>query len=279
MRRSARKSNALAIRALISGALLCVFAVASRAASPDPLATAFGTMPALWGVRMSPDGAKVSVLKMHPADFPILMILDLEKGSANLALASTPDGFDIQWCDWANNERLLCGFMAITGGWTLYAVTRLVAVDADGSDMRVLLQHKESRRYDQFQDDIADWLADDPRRVLIPEGVDKGVVLKPLDIYTGGTESAFEKLLGGGLWLTDGHGFARLFLHAGKNDNRWRYRRYGESEWRDLHEWKRTDIYHDYHPVGFGEDPDQLLVLKPHDGRLALWSVDLLKYV
>ena len=38
---------------------------------------------------------------------------------------------------------------------------------------------------------------------------------------------------------------------------------------------KRPILDHDYQPIGFGEDPDRLLVFKPHDGRLALWSVDL----
>jgi hypothetical protein len=84
-RRTARNPGALMMRTLVSSALLCVSVAASNAAAPDPLAVAFGTIPALWNVRMSPDGTKVSVLKMHPDDLPILMILDLEKGSANLA--------------------------------------------------------------------------------------------------------------------------------------------------------------------------------------------------
>jgi len=264
------------LRTLLAGVLLCASAAASQAASPDPLAVAFGTMPALWGVRMSPNGQKVSLLKMHPDELPILMVLDLEKGSANLALASTPDGFDIQWCDWANDERLLCGFSGTAKeGWVLFGVTRLVAVNADGSDMRVLLQNKRSRQAEQFQDAVTDWLVDDPKRVLIPEEVEHGVVLKPLDIYSGGTESAIEKLLGGGTWLTDGRGSVRLFLDVGKYDLTWRYRRFGEGEWRDLHEWKRTDVRHAYEPIGFVDDPDQLLVLKPHEGRVALWSIDL----
>jgi hypothetical protein len=64
---------------------------ASNAAAPDPLAVAFGTMPGLWGVRMSPDGSKVSFLQMHPEDLSVLTVLDLTTGAANLALASTRD--------------------------------------------------------------------------------------------------------------------------------------------------------------------------------------------
>jgi hypothetical protein len=87
---------------------------------------------------MSPDGSKVSFLQMHSEDLPILRVLDLTSGKANLALASTRDGFDLQWCDWANNERLLCSFYGVSGVWGLstasgeYLVTRLVAINADG---------------------------------------------------------------------------------------------------------------------------------------------------
>ena len=82
----ARSGCARAACALISSALLAA-SVAAGAGSPDPLAVAFGTLPALWNVQLSPSGSKVSVLKMHPSDMPILMVLDLEKASANLALA------------------------------------------------------------------------------------------------------------------------------------------------------------------------------------------------
>jgi hypothetical protein len=156
MKRTTRRLSALATRSLVSVALLCVAAVASSAASPDPLAVAFGTMPELWGVRMSPDGSKVSLLQMHPNDLPILRVFDLTTGKVNIALASTKDGFDIQWCDWANNERLLCGFAAVAKGWDAFGVTRLVAVNADGSSMKVLLQRKLRNEFAQFQDRVVD---------------------------------------------------------------------------------------------------------------------------
>jgi dipeptidyl aminopeptidase/acylaminoacyl peptidase len=224
---------------------------------------------------MSPDGTKVSFLQMHPEDLPILRTLDLTTGTPNLALASTRDGFDIQWCKWANDERLLCGFSAITGGWNAYPVTRLVAVNADGSQMKVLLQRKLEDEFAQFQDQVVDWLVDDPKRVLVVMPNNKGATLKPLDIYSGGTGSAVEKHSGFVSWITDGRGFPRLYRYVTKDKIRWSYRRSGEKKWRLLEKAKMADLDHDYEPIGFGDDPDRLLVRKPHDGRLALWSVDL----
>jgi dipeptidyl aminopeptidase/acylaminoacyl peptidase len=224
---------------------------------------------------MSPDGTKVSFLQMHPEDLPILRIFDLTTGKANLALASTKDGFDIQWCDWANNERLLCGFAAVARGWDVYGVTRLVAVNADGSAMKVLLQRKLKDQFAQFQDRVVDWLVDDPKRVLVVMPNNKGATLNPLDIYSGGTDSAVEKHSGFVHWVSDGRGSPRLYRYMTEDQIRWSYRLFGKKKWHRLDKSKMTDLDHEFHPIGFGEDPDRLFVFKPHDGRLALWSVDL----
>ena len=232
-------------------------------------------MPALWGVRMSPDGSKVSFLQMHPEDLPILRVLDLTTGKVNIALASTTDGFDIQWCDWANDERLLCGYFAVAKGWNAYGITRLVAVNADGSEQKVLLQHKLRDKFAQFQDRVVDWLVDDPGRVLVVMPNDKGATLNPIDIYSGGTESAIEKQFGFVQWYSDGHGSPRLYLYLSEDQIRWNYRLSGRRKWHVLDKSKMMDLDHDYDPVGFGADPDRLLVVKPNEGRLALWLVDL----
>lgn len=212
-------------------------------------------MPALWDVGISPDGSKASLLQMHPEDLPILTILDLTTGKANLALASTEDGFEIQWCRWANSERLLCSYYAITGGWQLYGVTRLVAVNADGSGMRVLFEHKQQMQSKQFHDKITDFLPDDPKRVLMTMPTERGVVLKPLDIYSGGTEGPIDRQLGGGYWISDGRGVARLFRYVSADNLRWRYRRSGEKKWRELHAQKMADLDEDFYPQGFAKIP------------------------
>jgi len=234
-------------------------------------------MPGLWGVRMSPDGSKVSLLQMHPTDLPILRVFDLATGKVNIALASTKDGFDIRWCDWANDERLLCGFSAVAKGWDAYGVTRLVAVNADGSAMKVLLQRKLRDEFAQFQDQVVDWLVDDPKRVLVVMPNNKGATLKPLDIYSGGTGSAIDRKSGFVSWISDGRGSPRLYRYMSEDQIRWSYRLSGKSKWHRLDKSKMSDRDHDFYPIGFGEDPDKLLVFKPHEGRLALWSVDLEK--
>ncbi len=285
-----RNLGDLLARALASSALLCVFLVAPKAAEPDPLAVAFGTMPALWDVRLSPDGTKVSFLQMHSDDISVLTIFDLTSGKANLALASSRGGFDLQWCDWANIERLLCSFYGISRAANSFPVTRLVAINADGSNMHVLLQNRVEGNYSQFLDGIVDWLPDDPRHILasvpniMPGSIDvyrrahassRGFSAKPVEIYSGDMGIPVETQSGLVGWVSDGHGTPRLYWQLTERHRRWHYRRSGKNKWRRLHTSKHSDLDDEFHPVGFGSDPDQLLVIKPHEGRLALWSMDL----
>ena len=112
-----------------------------------------------------------------PDDFPILDDPGpREVASANLALASTPG-----WLRSSNGAtgRTMSG--CCVDSWqsqeagTLYAVTRLVAVNADGSDMRVLLQHRKAAGRARSVPGSASpiGLVDDPRRVLVPEDVEQ----------------------------------------------------------------------------------------------------------
>lgn len=249
---------------------------AAWADESDTLAKAFGKLPALWGVRMSPDGSKLSFLQMHAQDLPIAVTLDMRTGEMQLALASVENEFDIQWCEWANDERLLCGFYGVVhDAHELYGMTRLVAVNADGSDMRVLLQRKLEDQWTQFQDRIIDWLVDDPKQVLVAMPTPRGSGVSRVDIYKGSVATEIQDRDGIYDWLSDNRGTPRLRFYLSRDDTKWQYRRPGELNWRLLHKSEKQAQDVDYQPLGFGRDPNRLLVLKRHEGRMALYAEDL----
>jgi dipeptidyl aminopeptidase/acylaminoacyl peptidase len=240
------------------------------------MAVAFGTMPALWNVRISPDGSKAVLLEMHDRDIPIAIVIDFSGGKPRIVLASEKDRFDLGWCEWANHERLLCGYSAAAReAGLMYPVTRLVAVNADGSHMKVLMQRKLEKTFTQFQDQIVDWLPDDPEHVLVGKPDRNGSGVSRLDIYSGalGTEERVRSSVR--QWMTDGRGNPRLRFFMDDRECRWQYRLAGEKKWRLLRKWALTDVGSVYEPAGFGDDPNLLLVLKPHEGRVALWLEDL----
>ena len=247
------------------------------AAQDDLLATAFGKVPYLWGVRLSPDGSRISFLHMVEAGVPVAYVMDAT-GEPEPVLSSTPGKFDIYWCRWANNERLLCGFHGIDGfRGKLISATRLVAVNADGSDPKVLLQDQLKDEMTQYQDDVVDWLPDDPEHVLIEVPSLSGTGVSRLNIYTGNTRIIERHREGTREWMSDGRGTVRLRRYSDLESVKWYFRRADSDKWEILHQYGVADQDADYYPVGFGEDPDDLLVYKALDGRLALMSEDLRK--
>jgi len=257
--------------------LICLSTVGwSKSGTSDPLAEAFGRMPDVWGLRLSPDGSKVSMLHQHEeADFPVLIIYDVASQTGEMILASQKDKFWIDWCDWANNERLLCGFKRnIQDGYDYYPVTRLVGVNADGSKVKVLLQRMLRNHFSQFQDRVVDWLVDDERHVLVQVARENSTGISKLDIYSGKTSRVLRGRQNARYYMTDGHGQLRLIYYFSEDELKWRYTLAGEDDWHDLFEADITDDSK-YLPVGFGEDLNTLLVMKNYEGRSALWAEDL----
>ncbi len=241
----------------------------------DPTAAAFGKLPDMWGARLSPDGSKIAFLSMYKADMPILAILDVKTGKLNIILSSVPDKADLKWCDWANNERLLCGYYGIERfGYVLVPFTRLVGINADGSKTKVLLQRKLAGEWSQFQDNVIDWLPDDPRHVLVQVPVNNGTGVAKLDIYSGSTETEARIREAARGYMTDGHGEIRLYYYYSDDIKKWYYKLADDSSYKELLSAKTTDDL-DYYPVGFGANRNLLYVVKPHEGHMALWTEDL----
>jgi len=114
------------------------------AAAPQPI-DSFARRPQMRGLTISADGRYIAFLS-GSGDDTVLMTFDrTQTGSAfKRVTASEPDKFDIGWCRWANEKRLLCGLYGNIRG-KKYAeppFKRVFAVDADGAALKVL---EESR--------------------------------------------------------------------------------------------------------------------------------------
>ena len=76
-------------------------------------------------------------------------------------------------------------------------------------------------------------------------------------------------------WITDGHGHPRLRNYISQSVRRW-YVTDGKGwDWDVLHEVKADDYNDTFIPYGFGENPDELLYFDEHNGRRALFAMDL----
>ena len=268
---------------ILLAALGCVVTLTSAAEESalktSPLAQAFGSPPLMWGLKLSPDGNKIVFLQALPAGVNVARMVDFGKpGAPTVVLSGRPNEFDVTWCDWANDKRLLCGIAGIGKGQNVgvpVQFTRLVGVNADGSDMKVLLERSPDG-FTQFQDRVVDWLPDDADHVLVQMPSQGGSGVGILDIKTGQMRVRTPVLDRVYTWASDGHGVPRLYQQVSQDARTWYVLDAPDAKvWKPLHDTKLADLEDGFSPLGFADNRNELLYLDSKDGRTALYALDL----
>ena len=255
--------------------LLCLFCGAvARGQNPEnlldtPLAAVFGAAPDLRGVRISPDGSGVSFIRDRSDGYSLVVVYDSSSGESVEVMAGPPDEYSIEWCGWANDERVLCGirFVASGRGGIKNPRTRLVAVNSDGAEPIVLLDGSPLA-VTQFQDRIADWLPDDAAHILL----DLRNVLVRVDIYSGEFQIV-ERRDSAMDWIVDGSGNARVHATVSATNRQWYVRRYAGDAWWELHRTSLDDLTDEFEPLAFDAGANEVLFFDLHEGRRALFAL------
>ncbi len=224
---------------------------------------------------LSPNGTLMAfVARVH--DARMLMVLDFVKRERRALMPAIVESFELTDCTFKNDERILCGLQgtAYQRGMA-YAITRLIAIDASGkSKAKVLVQNGDSGG-SQFQDRVLDYQIDDPKRVLIALSGDGDPFpnVHSLDVYTGLSTIVQRSRTPIMRWLTDRTGAVRF--GEGFDDRRQTYvtRESAQAPWRTLAKWELGQ--QDFDVLGFGAGPATLLVEAGHNGRSAIFEMDL----
>jgi len=267
--------------------------LAAQAAAPS--LEDFASRPWVEDVSISPDGRYVALIGTRDGK-ATAFVDDRQAGKDQpmRAVLAEPDHFQMTWCRWATNTRLLCGFRGMVKNGYVYAITRLVAVDADGKNVRVLIQNSKEAQ-GQFQDRIIDWNPGPPDTVLIEadEGLSANQMEAGAQVYgnvgTHALPAVFElDVMTGRLtmrqrahdpirhWITDKHGQVRLgWGFSGTTLSYWA-RLDGDSDWRRLTKFEIFTRDNHFEPVAISaEDPNWAYALGPSGGRTAIWLIDL----
>jgi len=263
----------------LGGALL-VFA-SSRVANADGLIPLeqFAAAPAMSSPTLAPDGKHLAYIG-YVKGKAVILVHDFGTSSTKPILSGEANGFTVSWCEFKNDERLLCGFHGTEyQGIRPYGTTRLVALNIDGSQVKVLIQNRNrDREQVQFQDRVLHWLPEDPRHVVIQLDEDGDVwpdVYK-LDVYTGSLHMVQRQRSPVVSWMTDRSGVVRFGYGFQPSDRTGIYtaRSGEEGPWRII---EKFDRFRDdrFNPLGFGVRPNTLFVMAPQDGRDAVWEFDL----
>jgi len=261
-------------------AALCVLGPPAFAAPP---VEAFGRMPMLSDADLSPSGDKVVAIASVDQQ-PMVVVLDTRTGSLKPVLkgeskeTSTSQAFRVQWCRFKTEQRILCGFrLDYIDEWArLVTSTRLVGLDADGRNNKVLVKRGGSATQSRFADRIVSMLDDDPEGVLVEVDEDRNGFpsVQRVDVNTGLQRSHTGAFTPIRRFYADPEGNVRLAMgYVGANIS-WFVRDGKGPAWRELERYRafsRGSVAF----VGFGVRANELYVRRSHEGREALWLVDL----
>ncbi len=226
---------------------------------------------------ISPSG-RLLVYVSHINDKNHVVVRDLVARSEKAILLGEINDFLVQNCWFKTDDRLVCHFLGtsfVPGD--PFPVTRMLAVNADGSKIKVLVQNG-SAGVSQFQDRILHRLPDDPEHVLVQLDNDANVfpsVFK-LNIRNGNLRQIVRERDPVLHWFSDRDGAVRFGYGFTDTTKKGIYlaRNSADGDWRVLNRFARFDS-EQWRVAGFSVTKDSLLVLSNHNGRDALFEMDL----
>ena len=149
-------------------------------------ANLYGQLPLYRDISLSPDGSKAVALRAIGDTYQVVF-LDFVAGKSGLLMAADPEMFQYNWCEFANDTRVVCSIRSFVvrkaaqvdsrvirgyrDGRTV--VTNMIAVDIDGKNQLQLIPRAKSRDRSRIewnavrQDDVISWMTDDPQHILV----------------------------------------------------------------------------------------------------------------
>ncbi len=129
------------MRRYVVAALLCGAVTMPAAAEPSKEAKAFGAREHIQSISLSPDGAKVAIVQPDGPRGEALIVADFASGAMTPITRVSGDPEHLTNCHWTTNTRLVCTIYGqSTAPGYLTSFSRLVAMDADGNNPKLLTQ-------------------------------------------------------------------------------------------------------------------------------------------
>ena len=279
MRRTGWQQVFAAIAACIGLGLGLGIGMPVQAADPLPL-DAFANLPMVSSVQLSPDGQRIATL-VNTGDDTVLAVRDVAGSPTMKPLLKTDNKqFRFSWIRWVNGERLLVSIaFPSRRGWAEVSETRLISISRDGGEPVNLVRRpafERSGRLAQFQDRVIDWLPEDGQHVLMEiddDGRGDPDVFR-VDVNTGRRQAVHRGRKNVMHWITDRSHRVRVGILRDDNDFEVLVCNADGSNWRTAWRYRQFDR-HAVEPMGFGADPDKLYIRADHEGREAVFEVDL----
>ena len=274
-----------------------VLPVAAFAQSKD--ATRFGAREYIQQISLSPDGTHIAMIEPVAGRGAALVIADLATGDTKTVLRSSGDPDRLTNCRWASATRVICNVFMIQQLDQKLPFTRMVSLNSDGSDLKVLSSRDSSTALGIMQSggDVIDWGPDGSNgsvlmtRVFVPEystgthmaNQKEGLGVELVDATTL-KRKVIEPANGkASEYISDGHGTVRIigFEESDYDGNQkghisYSYRLPGERSWKKLSDLYQTPSGESgFNPYAVDRDANVVYGFDNQDGRSALYSISL----
>ncbi|MES2988243.1 MAG: S9 family peptidase [Pseudomonadota bacterium] len=286
---------------MLTGALLAGLCVPAMAHAQSADAVKFGAREGVIQASISPDGTKIAMITPVDGAGAAVLVAPLDGSSEPKAILSSSGKPDrLSYCRWSTSTRLLCSvyFIEFSGAMML-PYSRMIAVNADGSDLKQLTARAGSADLGATLSggSVLDWLADDPSSAVLMERdfVAEASTGRLASRATGGRgvervdtvtlqRSMVESPKGSTFrYYSDGHGNVRVMgVQAtggtGYNVSRrtYQYRKPGTREWIPLSEVQITPQGTvGFVPLAVDRDLNAVYGYDNQNGRSALFKVSL----
>ncbi|MES2045854.1 MAG: S9 family peptidase [Pseudomonadota bacterium] len=286
------------LRYLLAGTAMLFVAGAGQAASDA--ATRFGARENVQQISLSPDGKHIAVIQPSAGAGSTLFTVSVADGTVVAVTRGTGFPDRLLSCYWASNTRLTCSIQMIVNDGTHYlGFDRILAIDLDGKNMKMLSARTTDRALGNDQDGgtVIDWqIGGDDGAVLmthnyVPEystGTHLANATGGLGVDLVDTTTLKHRVIeqprdGATRYLTDGHGTVRIMAvrgsdSAGYDANliRYSYRTKDSRSWQLLGtETLNGSVSVGFTPVAVDRDKDIAYGFDAINGHTALFSVAL----
>jgi dipeptidyl aminopeptidase/acylaminoacyl peptidase len=246
---------------------------------------AYAALPDARNAHLSPNGKLLALISPIKGRFA-LVVWDLD-GENKMHVISTGE-FEPVWVAWKSDHRLLVAtrFYSMRDPLNSTFDTRLIALDADGSNMVSLVRSDQFGNHTpQMQDKVVSFLPGDENHILLELPPKQGGSLIGrmkypevirVDVNTGQATTLaqqHDKVIS---WRSDAAGNVRLGLaREGKIQN-YQVRSLADDSWRTIQSFE-INKGRIFSPVAFVEGkPDHLYAISNHEGKAAaLYELDV----
>ena len=243
-----------------------------RPAMPEKLPVElFGRLPFVDGPVLSPSGDRVAAM-INSKGVSLLGVLDLRGNGQPPTLIPTGK-FDILWCQWAGNDRLLIGFMGdVRSGSVRGRISRLMLYDLPKKELRYIAMKAE----DLVGDNVIH-VAEDGSFILVSLASD--LLGYPevfrVDLDSGEWVSVVRPKRFIDNWIADSTGMVNLGSGVEYRNIKWVYRERPDEEFKTIGRVNMDADEVEFDKILFRRGGGGFVLSNARTGRMALYELDL----